>query len=98
MTNDRAEKKDSKTFEMDVEDIKKVLPHRYPFLLVDRVLRIEGNKAVGIKNLGILVKGVGSGRDAALRSFAAQGFDIYAIRDITPVPHNGPRPKKARRV
>ncbi|OGF58970.1 30S ribosomal protein S11 [Candidatus Giovannonibacteria bacterium RIFCSPLOWO2_01_FULL_43_160] len=58
----------------------------------------EKAKAVGIKNLGILVKGVGSGRDAALRSFAAQGFEIYAIRDITPVPHNGPRAPKPRRV
>ena len=58
----------------------------------------EKAKAVGIKNLGILVKGVGSGRDAALRSFSAQGFEIYAIRDITPVPHNGPRAPKPRRV
>lgn len=58
----------------------------------------EKAKAAGVKNLGILVKGVGSGRDAALRSFAAQGFEIYSIRDITPVPHNGPRAPKPRRV
>ena len=55
-------------------------------------------KTAGIKNLSILVKGVGAGRDAALRSFAAQGFEIYSVRDITPIPHNGPRPQKPRRV
>ncbi|OGF64500.1 30S ribosomal protein S11 [Candidatus Giovannonibacteria bacterium RIFCSPHIGHO2_01_FULL_45_24] len=55
-------------------------------------------KAAGVKNLSVLIKGVGAGRDAALRSLVAQGFDIYSIRDVTPVPHNGPRPPKSRRV
>ena len=58
----------------------------------------EKAKATGIKNLSILVKGVGAGRESAIRSFAGQGFDIGTIRDITPVPHNGPRPAKPRRV
>lgn len=58
----------------------------------------EKAKAAGIKNLDLLVKGIGAGRDAALRSFAAQGFEISSIRDITPVPHNGPRLAKPRRV
>lgn len=58
----------------------------------------EKAKQAGVKNLSILVKGVGAGRDATLRSLVAQGFDIYSIRDVTPVPHNGPRPPKPRRV
>ena len=58
----------------------------------------EKSRAIGIQKFNILVKGVGSGREATVRSFVAQGFDIGFIRDITPVPHNGPRPKKPRRV
>ncbi len=58
----------------------------------------EKAKAMGIKNVSILVKGVGAGRESAIRSFSAQGFDISTVRDITPVPHNGPRPPKPRRV
>lgn len=46
----------------------------------------------------ILVKGVGAGRDSALRSLSAKGLNILSIKDVTPIPHNGPRPKKARRV
>ncbi len=46
----------------------------------------------------VYVKGVGSGRDAAIRALDAQGFTVTAISDITPVPHNGPRPRKPRRV
>lgn len=49
-------------------------------------------------NLEIIVKGVGSGRDSAVRSLANQGFNILLIKDVTPIPHNGPRPKKVRRV
>lgn len=51
-----------------------------------------------IRTLDIFVKGVGSGRDSALKVFAAKGFDIKNIKDITPIPHNGCRPKKPRRV
>lgn len=58
----------------------------------------EKSKAIGIQKFNILVKGVGSGREAAVRSFVSQGFDIGFIRDTTPVPHNGPRPPKPRRV
>ena len=52
----------------------------------------------GPTKVDIFVKGVGAGRDSALRSFVAKGFDIMSIKDMTPIPHNGPRPKKARRV
>lgn len=58
----------------------------------------EKSKAIGIKNLKIFIKGIGAGRDSALRSFAAQGFDIESIRDVTPIPFNGPKPAKPRRV
>ncbi len=51
-----------------------------------------------IRSLHIFVKGVGSGRDSALKVFSAKGFDIQSVKDITPIPHNGCRPKKARRV
>jgi len=58
----------------------------------------EKAKVAGIKSMRIMVRGVGGGRDAALRSFIAQGFNVDAIRDITPMPHNGPKPPKPRRV
>ena len=59
-----------------------------------------GNKAKehGMKELQVLVKGPGSGRESSLRGLAAAGFTITKINDITPVPHNGCRPKKKRRV
>lgn len=59
-----------------------------------------GKKAMehGMKNLNIIVKGPGSGRETALRALQAIGFSISVIRDVTPVPHNGVRPSKRRRV
>lgn len=59
---------------------------------------IEKAKAIGVSEVNLLVKGVGPGRDSALRSFANSGLIINSIKDITPVPHGGPRPKKPRRV
>ena len=53
---------------------------------------------MGIKKIQIVVKGIGSGRESALRSIANQGFEISSIKDVTPVPHNGCRPKKPRRL
>ena len=59
-----------------------------------------GKKAVefGIKSLEVYVKGPGSGREAALRSLQATGFTIKLIKDVTPIPHNGCRPPKRRRI
>ena len=59
-----------------------------------------GNKAkeYGIKNLRIEVSGPGSGRESALRSLQSVGYNITSIKDVTPIPHNGCRPKKQRRV
>jgi small subunit ribosomal protein S11 len=58
----------------------------------------EKAKMIGVKEIGVMVKGVGAGRESAIRSFAAKGIDFIFIRDITPIPHNGPRPPKPRRV
>ena len=59
-----------------------------------------GRKAMehGMKTLEIEVKGPGSGRESALRALQAIGFTITSIRDVTPIPHNGCRPRKRRRV
>ncbi len=59
-----------------------------------------GRKAMehGMKTLEVEVKGPGSGRESALRALQAVGFTITAIRDVTPIPHNGCRPPKRRRV
>ncbi|MEQ9560551.1 MAG: 30S ribosomal protein S11 [Rhodospirillales bacterium] len=52
----------------------------------------------GMKTLDVEVKGPGSGRESALRALQSIGFTITAIRDVTPIPHNGCRPRKRRRV
>lgn len=59
-----------------------------------------GRKAMehGMKTLEVEVKGPGAGRESALRSLQSAGFVITAIRDVTPIPHNGCRPRKRRRV
>jgi small subunit ribosomal protein S11 len=59
-----------------------------------------GQKAfdLGLKEIDVVVKGVGSGRESAIRGFITKGFTINSIKDTTPVPHNGPKPKKPRRV
>ena len=53
---------------------------------------------LGIKSLEVYVKGPGSGREAALRSLQATGVTIKSIKDVTPIPHNGCRPPKRRRI
>lgn len=58
----------------------------------------EVGKSVGLHKVKIFVKGVGQGRDQALRTLVAAGFEVEEIKDLTPVPHNGPRAKKPRRV
>ncbi|MCF6208375.1 MAG: 30S ribosomal protein S11 [Ghiorsea sp.] len=52
----------------------------------------------GVKNVSVLVKGPGSGRESAMRAIAAAGLNVTSIRDVTPIPHNGCRPPKRRRV
>jgi small subunit ribosomal protein S11 len=58
----------------------------------------EKVKKYGLSELEVFVKGVGSGREAAIRALANKGFNLISIKDITPIPHNGCRPRKPRRV
>ena len=60
--------------------------------LIDQMLE------AGTQEIKIFVAGVSSGRDAAIRAFSTAGFRVQAVKDITPIPHNGCRPKKPRRV
>lgn len=53
---------------------------------------------LGLRRIEVLVKGPGAGREAAIRALQAAGLDIVAIKDVTPIPHNGCRPPKKRRV
>ena len=55
-------------------------------------------EVLGLKDIKVIVKGVGSGRESAIRGFISRGVTISSISDETPVPHNGPKPKKPRRV
>lgn len=59
---------------------------------------MEKIKKTGPFRVNVVVKGIGSGRDSSIRSLAAQGMEIISLRDATPIPHNGPRAKKVRRV
>jgi len=59
---------------------------------------MEKIKKIGMREVIVYVKGIGSGREAAIRALASHGLDITAIKDITPIPHNGCRPPKVRRV
>ena len=62
----------------------------------DRVAEMV--KEMGMKNMDVCVKGPGPGRESAIRALQASGIKVKSIRDVTPVPHNGVRPKKKRRV
>ena len=58
----------------------------------------ERAAAMGVKDVSVVVSGVGAGRESSIRAFSTKGILITAIKDMTPVPHNGPRPPKARRI
>lgn len=58
----------------------------------------EKVRKYGVRELDVFVRGVGSGREASIRALANNGFDLIVIKDVTPIPHNGCRPKKPRRV
>jgi len=61
-------------------------------------LLIQKLRTLGVNKVKVFVKGIGPGRESALRSLAVPGLEITAIEDITPIPHNGCRPPKSRRV
>lgn len=59
---------------------------------------VDKVKDYGLKSVDVFIRGVGAGREAAVRALYANGINLLSIKDVTPVPHNGPRPKKVRRV
>lgn len=59
---------------------------------------LEKTKKIGLKEVDIYVKGIGSGRESAIRAIAANGINITSITDVTPIPHNGCRSPKPRRI
>lgn len=65
-----------------------------------KVGELLGEKAmlIGVKEATVIIRGIGAGRESVLRTFSGKGITIRSIKDATPVPHNGPRPPKARRV
>lgn len=70
-----------------------------PFAAITAVEKVSGAaKNVGMTSLEVYIKGPGPGRDAAIRALKSSGLNITMIADVTPVPHNGPRAKKRRRV
>lgn len=70
-----------------------------PFAATTAVETVLGKaKTKGVNEVEVFLKGPGPGRDAALRAIRASGVKIVLIADVTPIPHNGPRPKKKRRV
>ncbi len=58
----------------------------------------SGVRDVGMRSVDVMVKGPGAGRESAIRALQASGLDVKSIKDVTPIPHNGCRPRKRRRV
>ncbi len=69
----------------------------YAAQIITRIA-VERAKEFGLTEVSVMVKGVGTGRESAIRALNANGLIITSIKDITPIPHNGCRPKKPRRV
>ena len=74
---------------------KKSTPYAAEIIARDAVAKV---KNIGLQEVDVFVKGVGSGRENAIRSLHANGLNVLSIKDVTPIPHNGCRPKKPRRV
>ena len=74
---------------------KKSTPYAAQRTMEDTIARL---KDVGLTEVDVFVKGIGTGRESAVRALQASGFNILTIKDQTPIPHGGVRPKKARRV
>ncbi len=70
-----------------------------PFAAISAVESVAGKaKGVGMASVEVYIKGPGPGRDASIRALRSAGLNISMIADVTPIPHNGPRAKKRRRV
>ena len=65
-----------------------------------KIGELLGDKAkiAGLREVYVVVNGAGAGRESSIRAFASKGITILSIKDVTPIPHNGPRPPKPRRV
>lgn len=74
---------------------KKSTPYAASIIVKAAADRVE---KYGLKEVNVFVKGVGSGRESAIRAMNANGLSVLSIKDITPIPHNGCRPKKPRRI
>lgn len=74
---------------------KKATPYASSVIVRDAVQKAS---AYGLKAVDVFIRGVGGGREAAVRALIANGINILTIKDVTPMPHNGPRPRKIRRV
>lgn len=74
---------------------KKSTPYAAQKTMEDTIARV---KDTGLKEVDVFLKGIGTGRESAIRALQGSGFEILTIQDQTPIPHGGVRPKKARRV
>ena len=70
----------------------------YAAQIIAKIALMKAKEEFGLKEASVFIKGVGTGREAAVRSVNANGINVTSIKDITPIPHNGCRPKKPRRV
>ena len=75
---------------------KKATP--YAAQIITKIATQKAREEYGLEEVSVFVSGVGTGREAAIRALNANGLNVSAIKDMTPVPHNGCRPKKPRRV
>jgi small subunit ribosomal protein S11 len=74
---------------------KKATPYAASVIVKDVV---EKTREFGLRDVNVFVKGIGSGRESAVRALNANGINVLSIKDVTPIPHNGCRPPKPRRV
>lgn len=70
----------------------------YAASIITKIACMKAKEDYGLKEVSVFVKGVGTGRESAIRAVNANGLNVTSIKDITPIPHNGCRPKKPRRV
>ncbi len=75
---------------------KKATP--YAAQIISKIAVMKAKEEYGLEEVEVFVSGVGTGRESAIRALNANGMEVTAIKDVTPIPHNGCRPKKPRRV
>ena len=80
---------------MGFKGSKKSTPYAASMVVEDAVNKV---RETGLAQVDVFVRGIGSGRESAVRAIQANGLEVLSIRDVTPAPHNGCRPRKARRV